>query len=88
MYYRHVTQTLPRDSTSPWFRNLAGLLKELNPTSHDIVTTLVLLSASVTNGNALPPFVQAPAYFEVSRRLMAMDSGRSLGEEKVSMFEY
>jgi hypothetical protein len=73
---RHITKTLPEASTSPWFRNLSKLLKEINPTSHDVVTTLVLLSASVTDGNALPPYLQAPAYFDISKKLMAMDSGR------------
>lgn len=45
-------------------------------TSRDGVTTLVFLFASVTNGMSLPSILQAPAYFDVSRKLMAEGSGR------------
>ena len=70
-----ISQTLPYGSDTSWFGNLAKLLKKLNPTSHDVTSTLVLLSAAVNSGSALPPYLRPPRYFHVSDSIMAADAG-------------
>ena len=45
----------------------------MDRTSHDIISILVVLSASVTNGQPLPPYLQAPAPYQLSQRLESLD---------------
>lgn len=73
-----ISQTLPYGSDAPWFRNLAKLLKKLNPTSHDVTSTLVLLSAAVNSGSALPPYLRPPRYYHISDSIMAADAGTQI----------
>jgi len=58
-----------------WLAALSKLVDTINPTSHAITSILSLLSASVTQGSALPPFIQLPEPYDLSRRLEALDSG-------------
>jgi hypothetical protein len=74
----HITQNLPINPTSPWFKKLASIIIKINPTSEAVTSILVLLSASVRNGNALPPYLKAPKYFQVLEVIMEMDSGMLL----------
>lgn len=79
----HITQTLPAKPTSPWFKKLASIIIKINPTSEAVTSNLVLLSASVRNGSALPPYLKAPKYFQVSEAIMEMDSGMFLSCSRV-----
>jgi len=58
-----------------WLNALNKLVETINPTSHGITSILSLLSASVTQGSALPPFIQLPEAYDLSRRLEALDTG-------------
>lgn len=67
------------DSKAPinhkWIDDLSKLLDSIDPTSHHITSILTLLSASVTQGSALPPYMQLPKPYQLSRRLEALDRG-------------
>jgi hypothetical protein len=58
-----------------WLEDLAVLLNEVAPTTHTFTSTLALLSASVTQGSALPPYMQLPETYGLSRRLEKLDKG-------------
>jgi hypothetical protein len=67
------------DSSTPahsaWLEDLAVLLNEIGPTTHSFTSILALLSASVTQGSALPPYMQLPEPYGLSRRLEKLDKG-------------
>ncbi|TEY76302.1 hypothetical protein BOTCAL_0060g00130 [Botryotinia calthae] len=63
------------DTRSKWLRDLATVMDEVEPTSHQITSTLALLSAAISAGVALPPFIQLPQPYSLNRRLEALDSG-------------
>jgi hypothetical protein len=81
----YVTQTWStpsfpnEDSSIPahsaWLEDLAVLLNEISPTTHSFTSTLALLSASVIQGSALPPYMQLPEPYGLSRRLEKLDKG-------------
>lgn len=80
----YATQTFSSETDEPatrnkshriWLDDLSKLMKTVNPTSHSITSVLSLLSASVTQGSALPPYMQIPEPFLLSRRLEALDKG-------------
>ncbi|KFX90595.1 hypothetical protein V490_06378 [Pseudogymnoascus sp. VKM F-3557] len=58
-----------------WLNDLSVLLKDISPTSHQITSTLSLLSFSVSQGSTLPPYIQLPQPYYLNRRLEALDSG-------------
>ncbi len=58
-----------------WLTDLMNLVDSIGPTSHGITSILSLLSASVRQGSALPPFIQLPPAYNLSRRLEALDKG-------------
>lgn len=66
------------DSQDPdkatWLKTFAHLVKSARVTSHELTSTLSLLSASVTNGNPLPPYLKAPEPYRLSSRLEEMDA--------------
>lgn len=61
------------DHGDEWMSNMAQLLDSIAPTSHAITSILSLLSAAVTQGNALPPHLPIPKPFQLSRRLEQLD---------------
>jgi len=67
------------DSATPshyaWLEDLAVLLNEVSPTTHIFTSSLALLSASITQGTALPPYMQVPQPYELSRKLEKLDKG-------------
>lgn len=73
----YAARTIPPKSNddSPWLSNLRRLLKEIAPTSHEISSILILLSSAVTGGTALPPYLLAPKFYNISQRLDALDPG-------------
>jgi hypothetical protein len=72
------TEDLPESTHANkrvWLDDVSQLLKTIDPTSHAITSVLALLSASVIQGSALPPYMQLPQPFQLSRRLEELDSG-------------
>ena len=66
-----------RDSpsgTESWAQNLSRLIESVNITSHEITSMLSLLSASVTNGHPLPPYLKAPQPYKLTEKLEALDA--------------
>ena len=58
-----------------WLNDLSTLVDSVNPTSHQITSTLSLLAASVREGFALPPYMQLPEPYNLNRRLEVLDKG-------------
>ena len=58
-----------------WLDALSKLIDVVGPTSHGITSILSLLSASVAQGSALPPYIQLPQAYDLSRRLETLDKG-------------
>ncbi|KAL8776179.1 MAG: hypothetical protein Q9194_003314 [Teloschistes cf. exilis] len=62
------------DENASWLKDFSRLMHSVNVTSHELTSTLSLLSASVTNGNALPPYLEAPKPYGLSVKLEAIDA--------------
>lgn len=56
-----------------WLNDLTILVDSVGTTSHAITSVLSLLSASVSQGSALPPYIQLPEAYHLSRRLEKLD---------------
>ncbi|KAL1637039.1 hypothetical protein SLS58_009479 [Diplodia intermedia] len=64
----------PEDaSQTVWNNDFRRLISSVNLTSHEITSLLTLLSASITNGSPLPPYLRPPAPYRLSRRLEELD---------------
>lgn len=61
-------------SESKWSEDFRRLVMEANLTTHEITTILSLISASIKNGQPLPPYVKTPTPYRLSERLLKMDS--------------
>lgn len=61
-------------SQKPWLKDLVALLKSINVTSQEITSILALLSASVSNGTSLPPYLRSPTSYELTEKLEALDA--------------
>ena len=61
-------------ATNTWIHDFSRLVLSLNTTSQETTSVLALLSASVANGNPLPPYVKAPSSYKLSERLQALDA--------------
>lgn len=59
---------------SEWLQNFRKVIGEANLTTQSVTTLLALLSASIRNGNALPPYVRVPEPYQLSERLDNTDS--------------
>ncbi|KAL8728704.1 MAG: hypothetical protein Q9181_005250 [Wetmoreana brouardii] len=57
-----------------WLKDFDHLMRSVNVTSHELTSTLSLLSASVINGNSLPPYLKAPEPYGLSAKLEAIDA--------------
>jgi hypothetical protein len=58
-----------------WLTDLSLLVDSVGTTSHQVTSVLSLLSASVRQGSALPPYIQLPEPYNLSRKLEALDKG-------------
>ncbi|KFY72534.1 hypothetical protein V499_07347 [Pseudogymnoascus sp. VKM F-103] len=68
--------TKPETATQrAWLNDLSVLIEDVGPTSHQITSTLSLLSASIIQGSTLPPYIQLPPPYYLNRRLEALDTG-------------
>ncbi|KAL9022257.1 MAG: hypothetical protein Q9180_008569, partial [Flavoplaca navasiana] len=50
------------------------LVRSVNITSQELTSTLSILSAAVTNGTPLPPYLQALQRYKLSTKLEAIDA--------------
>lgn len=62
------------NTNSSWLEHLSRLSSPLGFTSHEITSILSLLSASVTMGQPLPPYLQAPKPYRILTWLKATDA--------------
>lgn len=62
-------------SRRAWLDDLSTLVDSVGATSHQITSILSLLSASVKQGSSLPPHLELPQPYDLSRRLEALDAG-------------
>lgn len=60
-------------SHAQWLNDFRKIIRSANVTSHEITSMLSLLSSSITNGQPLPPYLQAPQSYQLTRRLEAID---------------
>ncbi|ELR07383.1 hypothetical protein VC83_06608 [Pseudogymnoascus destructans] len=58
-----------------WLNDLSVLIEDVGPASHQITSALSLLSASITQGSTLPPYIQLPEPYYLNKRLEALDAG-------------
>ena len=63
------------EASRKWLNDLSILIDQVGPTSHGITSVLSLLSASVIQGSALPPYIQLPQPYQLSQRLEKLDKG-------------
>ncbi|RMY77600.1 hypothetical protein D0863_01236 [Hortaea werneckii] len=79
-----------RDHGSEWLANFRRLVNDAHVTSETITTLLALVSASVSNGSALPPYLRVPEPYQLTQRLDEMDqdilSVRHIAEPGYSSF--
>ena len=74
--YGSRTLTHERSQSSgqaSWIHDFSRLVGSIELTSREITTILALLSAAVTNGNPLPPYLKAPKAYQLSQRLEKLD---------------
>ena len=67
----------PGDSSEAgrrWNQDMLHLLTSIKVTSHGITSMLSLLATSVSNGVALPPYLEAPRPYGLSEKLEQLDS--------------
>ncbi|KAL8691620.1 MAG: hypothetical protein Q9218_003195 [Villophora microphyllina] len=57
-----------------WLKDFSRLRQNINVTSRELTSLLSLLSASVINGTALPPHLEAPKPYRLSAKLEAIDA--------------
>ncbi|KAB5513350.1 hypothetical protein GE09DRAFT_632228 [Coniochaeta sp. 2T2.1] len=56
-----------------WLNALSEVLREISPSHHNIVSTLMLLSNALFTGHSLPPFLPLPRPYEMTRALIRLD---------------
>lgn len=59
-----------------WIEALGSLLTKVSPTQHRIVSALSLLSSSLDSGHALPPYLELPRAYELTRQLETLQRER------------
>jgi hypothetical protein len=67
------TTTDDSDHHLEWLLSFRKLIGETNVTSQAITTLLTLMSASVANGQPLPPYLRVPEPFRYTEKLDEMD---------------
>ncbi|KAL6721682.1 hypothetical protein ACLMJK_000786 [Lecanora helva] len=77
----YASRSLVHENNSPnnpnqatWLQDFSRLVGSISVTSHEITSILTLLSAAVTNGNSLPPYLKPPRAYELSRKLEELDA--------------
>lgn len=68
---------VPANARRDWLHDFGALINQVSPTAHQITSILSMLSASVSQGTALPPHIETmlPKPYMLSRRLEQLDRG-------------
>jgi hypothetical protein len=66
---------LPSQQEQKWLRLLATAIDSTDFHSHNITSLLCHLSAAVSTGTALPPYLSPPEPFPLARKLRTLNSG-------------
>jgi hypothetical protein len=69
----YASATFTTAESNDWSNDFQRLVGSTNSTSHEITSLLSLLSASITNGQPLPPYLKTPAPYGLSAKLEALD---------------
>ena len=76
--------------TSKWSADFRHLMGQINPTTHETVMLLTVLSSCILDGRPLPPSLPRPAPYALSQRLEQLDpqilSARHVNEKGYSAF--
>jgi hypothetical protein len=93
MAYASSTLSLndkPAGDHTAWSNDFRRLVTDAHTTSNQITSILSLLSSCLSNGQALPPYLEMPQPFAFVRRLESIDknilSVRHIGEPEYSAF--
>jgi hypothetical protein len=93
MAYASSTLSLndkPAAEHTAWSNDFRRLVTDAHSTSNQITSVLSLLSSCLTNGQALPPYLEMPQPYAFVRRLESIDknilSVRHIGEPEYSAF--
>jgi hypothetical protein len=60
---------------SEWLRDFRRLTLSSKLTSHELTSTLCLVSASITNAQPLPPYISVPQAIDIAGQLAKIDPG-------------
>ncbi|MCJ1310085.1 hypothetical protein MMC25_003746 [Agyrium rufum] len=71
---KDASQQPQKPKKHSWINDLMHVVNSASKTSEEITSMLALLSASVTNGSPLPPYLKAPAPYQLSEKLEALDN--------------
>jgi hypothetical protein len=71
--YSSISFTEDSADESEWLRDFRRFAGDLNITSHEITSTLCLVSASVSTSQPLPPYLKLPRPFDLGSRMEAID---------------
>ncbi|KAI7102866.1 hypothetical protein KC352_g37575, partial [Hortaea werneckii] len=75
---------------SQWSNDFRKIITSVSSTSHQITSVLSLLSSSLHNGQALPPYIELPKPYQFLRKLESIDpdllSIRHIAEPEYSAF--
>ncbi|KAL2064999.1 hypothetical protein VTL71DRAFT_4139 [Oculimacula yallundae] len=67
----YASESFPASrAKSPWLAQFASNRSFTDRKSHEVTTILALLSASLANSQALPPYLRAPTSFRISDQLI------------------
>ena len=58
-----------------WSTAFSKVVSSVDVTSQEVTSLLALLSASITDGTALPPYLRVPAPYEIGAKLENVDPG-------------
>lgn len=93
MAYASTTLSLgdkPAAEHTTWSNDFRRLVSDCHSTSNQITSILSLLSSCLSNGQALPPYLELPQPFAFARRLESIDknilSVRHIVEPEYSAF--
>ena len=71
---RHYTKETESPTERKWVNDFGRVLGSVNVTSQEITSLIALLSASVMTGSPLPPYLKAPASYQLSAKLEKIDT--------------
>jgi hypothetical protein len=69
----YASTTFNNAESNQWSNDFRRLINSVNATSQEITSLLSLLSASITNGQPLPPYLKVPAPYGLSTKLEKLD---------------